>query len=153
MMISVEIQWRRGDAVFTDNKYSRCHVWEFDGGAQVRASSSPHIVPLPMSDPHAVDPEEAFVASLSSCHMLCFLSIAAKQNFIVDDYRDDAIGQMGRNSDGKLVMTLVELRPAIRWSSSRVPTDAEIRDMHHQAHEECFIANSVKTEVRVFPAL
>lgn len=150
-MISVEVRWERGDAVFTDNKYSRLHTWTFDGGSQIQASSSPHIVPLPMSYASAVDPEEAFVVSLSSCHMLWFLSIAAKKGFCVEDYRDEAVGQMGHNSEGKLVMTQIELRPSIRWTGSRVPTLAEMNAMHHTAHQECFIANSVKTEIRISP--
>lgn len=149
--ISVGVHWERHGANFTDNKYSRCHTWIFDGGAEVQASSSPAIVPLPMSDASAVDPEEAFVVSLSSCHMLWFLSIAAKRKFIIDDYRDDAVGKMGRNSDGKLVMTHVELRPAVRWNHQNVPTFNEVLNMHHEAHDECFIANSVKTEVIVIP--
>ena len=149
--IPVTVHWRRDNANFVDNKYPRSHTWIFDGGAQVKASSSPHIVPLPMSDATAVDPEEAFVASLSSCHMLWFLSIAAKGNFVVDDYHDDAVGQMGRDLEGRLVMTKVELRPKVSWSGNNIPTLEEVNEMHHHAHAECFIANSVKTEVTISP--
>lgn len=123
----------------------------FDGGIEVAGSSSPHVVPLPMSDAAAIDPEEAFVASLSSCHMLWFLSIAAKRKFCVDRYFDAAVGIMGKNSDGKLAMLVVTLKPEVIFSGERVPTPEQIEHMHHEAHEECFIANSVKTEVRCEP--
>lgn len=144
------VSWQRNGAVFTDNKYSRVHQWKFDGGVTVPGSSSPHVVRLPFSDPGAVDPEEAFVASLSSCHMLTFLYIAAKRGFVVDSYEDRALGVMARNGVGKLAMTVVTLRPRIVFSG-RVPTSEESDSMHHQAHEECFIASSVKTDVRCEP--
>ena len=147
--VSARIEWQRGEAPFTDNRYSRRHVWRFDGGAEVVASSSPDVVPVPMSDATAVDPEEAFVASLSSCHMLWFLSIAAKQGFIVDQYTDQAVGEMGKNADGKVAMLSVILRPTIEWTGERSPDKDEIYAMHERAHAECFIANSVKTEVRL----
>src|SRR5262245_60924184 len=115
------VEWSRGGARFTDNRYSRGHVWRFDGGVAVPASSSPHVVPLPLSVAAAVDPEEAFVASLSSCHMLWFLSIAAKRGFVVDDYRDEAVGVMEKNAEGRLAMTRVTLRPAVRFSGDRAP--------------------------------
>jgi organic hydroperoxide reductase OsmC/OhrA len=149
---TVTVRWQRGTAPFTDDRYSRAHTWAFDGGFEVAASSSPAIVPLPWSDAQAVDPEEAFVASLSSCHMLWFLSIAAARRFCVDRYVDDAVGLMGRNADGKLAMTRVTLRPKVAFSGDRLPTKDEIGAMHHKAHAECFIANSVKTEVRCEPA-
>ena len=113
--------------------------------------SSPHVVPLPYSDASAVDPEEAFVASLSSCHMLWFLSIAAKRKFCVDAYTDNAKGVMDKNADGKMAMTIVTLRPKVTFSGEKLPTQAQVEELHHQAHEECFIANSVKTEVRCEP--
>src|SRR6059036_2081874 len=134
---SVTIHWERGDQRFTDNRYSRRHSWSFDGGAQVAASSSPHVVPLPYSDAAAVDPEEAFVASLSSCHMLWFLSIAAKQRFCVDTYVDEAVGIMARNAADKFAMTRVTLRPTVTFVGDRVPSQAEIGAMHHEAHTEC----------------
>jgi organic hydroperoxide reductase OsmC/OhrA len=144
---SATISWQRGEQRFTDNKFSRRHAWQFDGGIEVPGSSSPHVVPLPLSDAHAVDPEEAFVASLSSCHMLWFLSIAAKRQFRVDSYVDAAIGTMARNAVGKLAMTRVLLRPKMAFSGERRPDQAEIDAMHHEAHAECFIANSVITDV------
>ncbi len=145
------IEWRRAGATFTDNRYSRGHSWTFDGGVEVPASSSPHSVRLPYSVAEAVDPEEAFVASLSSCHMLWFLSIAAKRGYAVERYRDEAVGVMARNSEGKLAMTQVTLRPAVTYFGEKRPSAAGHEAMHHEAHEECFIANSVKTEVRCEP--
>lgn len=145
------VEWARGDATFLDNRYSRAHRWSFDGGATVAASASPHVVPIPLSDPAAVDPEEAFVASLSSCHMLFFLSFAAKQGFLVDGYRDDAVGRMGRDADGRTAMLEVILRPAVRFAPGQAPTDEELDRLYHAAHDACFIANSVKTGVRCEP--
>jgi len=147
-----KIIWTRDGAVFTDKKYSRGHSWEFDGGAKVRASSSPHSVPR-HSDPTGVDPEEAFVASLSSCHMLTFVWIAAKKGFIVDSYIDNADGTMEKIADNRFAMTVVTLKPKVVFSGDKRPTAAEIEEMHHQAHEECYIANSVKTDVRCEPVL
>lgn len=146
-----QILWLRGEQDFLNNRYSRKHLLRFDGGLDIPASSSPHVVPVPMSDPAAVDPEEAFVASLASCHLLWFLSIAARRRFCVDRYADNPLGVMAKNSAGKLAMTLVTLRPEVAFSGDRVPTAAEVAKMHRQAHEECFIANSVKTEVRCEP--
>ncbi len=145
------IEWNRNGAAFTDNRYSRGHRWRFDGGVEVPASASPHVVPLPMSVAAAVDPEEAFVASLSSCHMLWFLFLAAKQGFVVDDYRDEAVGVMERNEAGRLAMTQVTLRPAVRYGSGRRPSEPEEDALHHAAHEECFIASSVRTSVTCEP--
>jgi len=146
------VEWSRDGAAFTDNRYSRGHRWLFDGGVEVPASSSPHVVPLPLSVAAAVDPEEAFVASLSSCHMLWFLSIAAKRGFVVDSYRDEAVGVMGKDASGKMAMTRVTLRPAAGFSGDSRPTADEIAAMHHEAHERCFIASSVKSDVRCEPA-
>lgn len=146
------VEWTRAGAAFSDNRYSRGHRWLFDGGIEVPASSSPHIVPLPMSVAAAVDPEEAFVASLSSCHMLWFLSIAARRGFIVDSYQDHAIGIMGKDATGRLAMTRVTLRPGTEFSGARHPTADDVLAMHHEAHDQCFIANSVKTDVRCEPA-
>src|SRR5262252_7828191 len=123
---AVTIRWERGDQRFIDNKYRRAHTWTFDGGVEVLASSSPTVVPPPYSELHAVDPEEAFVASLSSCHMLWFLSIAAQRKFCVDSYVDDALGVMGRNAAGKLAMTRVTLRPQVAFIGDRLPTADEI---------------------------
>jgi organic hydroperoxide reductase OsmC/OhrA len=145
------IVWSRDGAVFTDNRYSRGHRWQFDGGIEVPASSSPHVVPLPLSVAAAVDPEEAFVASLSSCHMLWFLHIAAKKGFVVDSYRDEAIGILGKDAAGQLWMTRATLRPEVRFGGERRPSADEVISMHHAAHEQCFIARSVKTDVRCEP--
>lgn len=145
------VQWNREGAVFTDNRYSRGHRWVFDGGVEVPASSSPKVVRVPLSVEAAVDPEEAFVASLSSCHMLWFLSLAAKKGFVVDQYRDEAVGVIAKDAAVKLAMTLVTLRPDVRFVGDKQPTANEVAALHHEAHEQCFIANSVKTEVRCEP--
>lgn len=145
------VTWRRGDAAFLDQRYSRVHEWRFDGGALVRGSSSPSVVPVPMSDPTAVDPEEAFVAALSSCHMLWFLSLAVKRGWVVDAYADHASGTLGRNEDGKVAMTRVVLRPATTFSGASLPSSTEVAEVHHAAHEACFLASSVRTEVVVEP--
>lgn len=150
---TAEVLWLRGEQNFLDNRYSRKHVLRFDGGLEVPGSSSPHVVSLPMSDASAVDPEEAFIASLSSCHMLWFLSIAAKQKFCIDRYFDVAVGVMEKNAEGKMSMTVVTLRPEVHFSGERMPTREQISQLHHEAHEQCFIANSVKTEVRCEPIL
>jgi organic hydroperoxide reductase OsmC/OhrA len=147
-----QVRWTRGDAVFTDNRYSRAHTWRFDGGIEVPASSSPQVVRVPMSQEAAVDPEEAFVAALSSCHMLTFLYLAAKGGYRIDQYIDDAIGVMGKNPAGRTAVTLATLRPRVTFSGERLPSRETISDLHHHAHEECFIANSVTTEVRCEPA-
>lgn len=147
------IIWERNGAKFADNRYSRGHRWQFDGGAEVPGSASPHVVPLPMSVASAVDPEEAFVAAISSCHMLSFLYLAAKRGFIVDDYLDEAVGEMKKNEEGKLAITVVTLHPVITVSGARQPTPEDLNAMHHQAHEECFIASSVKTEIHCEPAM
>jgi organic hydroperoxide reductase OsmC/OhrA len=147
----VQVRWSRGDAVFTDNRYSRVHTWHFDGGIEVPASSSPHVVRLPLSSAEAVDPEEAFVASISSCHMLWFLSIAAAAGLRVDRYVDKAEGVMGKNAAGKTAVTRVTLHPSVTFSGAKVPTPAEIVELHHKAHDECFIANSVTTDIRCEP--
>jgi organic hydroperoxide reductase OsmC/OhrA len=144
------ILWRRDGAVFTDNRYSRRHRWLFDGGVEVPASSSPHVVPLPLSVEAAVDPEEAFVASLSSCHMLWFLSIAAQRGFVVDAYQDEAVGILAPDETGQLAITRVTLRPDVTFGDVP-PTGEETAAMHHEAHRRCFIARSVKTEVRCEP--
>jgi organic hydroperoxide reductase OsmC/OhrA len=152
---TAEVLWQRGDQDFLANTYSRRHSLRFDGGAEWAGSSSPHVVPLPFSDASAVDPEESFVASLSSCHMLWFLTMAVKRKFCVDRYFDAATGVMEKNAEGKMAMTVVTLRPEVTFSGANLPTREQIDHMHHRAHEECFIANSVKTDVRcepVYPA-
>jgi organic hydroperoxide reductase OsmC/OhrA len=145
------IEWQRGDEDFTGGRYSRAHVWRFDGGAVVAGSSSPHVVPVPMSDASAVDPEEAFVASLASCHMLWFLDIAQRRGYAIDAYADAADGVMAKNADGKMAMTVVTLRPRVTFGGEKRPTREEVEALHHRAHERCFIASSVKTDVRCEP--
>ena len=149
---SASIMWERAEgAKFTDNRYSRAHRWEFDGGAVVAASSSPSVVPVPLSDPAGVDPEEAFVASISSCHMLYFLFFAAKGGFVVDSYRDAAAGHLEKNAEGAQWMASVVLRPEVRFSGA-APDAARLSELHDKAHHACFIANSVKTAVAIEPA-
>lgn len=148
---TAEVLWSRAGQTFVDNRYSRKHILRFDGGIEVAGSSSPHVVPLPYSVPNAVDPEEMFVSSLSSCHMLWFLSIAAKNGFVVDRYHDIAEGLMALDSKGMLMMSVVTLRPEVAFSGERQPTVNELEQLHHEAHENCFIASSVKTEVRCEP--
>jgi organic hydroperoxide reductase OsmC/OhrA len=146
-MYTATVVWTRPvDALFTDNKYSRAHEWRFDGNVVVPASSSPKVVPLPLSKADAVDPEEAFIVSLSSCHMLFFLSCAAKSGFIVDCYEDEAIGEMGKNERGAMAMLKVRLRPKISWKGDE-PSAEQLGKLHHSAHESCFIANSVTTQI------
>jgi organic hydroperoxide reductase OsmC/OhrA len=145
------ISWERGDTESPLHRYSRAHTWTFDGGLTVPASASPQIVRAPYSDPAAIDPEEAFVAALSSCHMLWFLDLATQRGFRVESYVDSAIGAMEKNEAGRLAITRVRLRPKARFAGEKLPTTAEIDALHHAAHEECFIANSVKTEVRCEP--
>jgi organic hydroperoxide reductase OsmC/OhrA len=140
------VLWRRGDQAFTDRKYSRGHVWRFDEGVEVPASSSPLVVPN-HSVAAAVDPEEAFIASLSSCHMLFFLDFASRAGFRIDAYEDTATGEMAKNETGKLYVAKVTLHPAITFSGDKRPSEAEVAALHHKSHEECYIANSVKTEV------
>lgn len=148
------VTWKRdGGAVFTDQRYSRGHTWSFDGGITVPGSSSPHSVKLPYSVAEAVDPEEAFVAALSSCHMLTFLYVAAKQGYVIDAYADEAVGVMTRNEHGKMWVSRVTLAPAIIFAGEKRPTPAQFDELHHLAHEECFIANSVKSEVVVQGAM
>lgn len=146
------IEWQRGDQPFSDNKYSRAHNWTFDGGAVVRGSSTPSaMIPPPLSDETAVDPEEALVAAVSSCHMMFFLAYARKDGFVVDGYRDAAEGTLGKDERGKMSITDIVLRPAVNWSGDKVPDATQILDLHHRAHEACYIGNSVRSTVTVEP--
>jgi len=145
------IEWSRNGQDFSDNKYDRAHDWRFDGGATVRGSSAPSSVPAPMSDPAAVDPEEALVAAVSSCHMLFFLAYARKDGFVVDRYRDEAAGVLGKDERGKVSITAVTLRPEVVFSGEARPDDAALVDLHHRAHEACYIANSIRAGVTVEP--
>ena len=145
------IQWQRNGPDFLKGKYSREHTWTFDGGVTVPASSAPGVVPAPWSNAAHVDPEEAFVASIASCHMLTFLWLASRQGFQADSYEDNAAGVMTKNERGAPWVSKVTLHPRIAWSGERIPTAAELDQLHHAAHEQCFIANSIKTEVVVQP--
>ncbi|PYL45541.1 MAG: osmotically inducible protein OsmC [Verrucomicrobia bacterium] len=141
----VTLRWERGGTEFVYQKYPRDHTWSFDGGSKVTATAAPTY----LGNPANVDPEEAFVASLSSCHMLTFLAVACKQKFVLDDYTDEAVGHMEKNAEGRLAITRVELHPKITWSGEKKPSAEELDKMHHAAHDQCFIANSVKTDVTV----
>ena len=143
------IRWECTSPTFLDGKYSREHTWSFDGGLTVPASPSPSVVPVPYSNPANVDPEEAFVAAISSCHMLTFLFLASRQGFRVDSYLDDAVGVMTKNLKGALWVSSVTLHPKITYSGDKLPTPADEDHLHHLAHGQCFIANSIKTEVTV----
>jgi organic hydroperoxide reductase OsmC/OhrA len=143
------VSWKRRGAVFTDNRYSRGHEWTFDGGVTLPASASPLVVREPLSVAQAVDPEEAFVASASSCHMLWFLSIAAKRGFTVESYVDDASGVMEKNAEGKVAITQITLRPKVDFVGDKRPSADELTNLHHDAHEECFIANSIRSEIAI----
>lgn len=142
------IEWRRGDQAFVDNKYSRAHVWRFDGGGEVAGSSSPLSVPLPYSDPAAVDPEEAMVASLSSCHMLWFLAFAAKAGWVVDRYLDAASGELDRDEAGRRYLARVALRPVTTFLGE-APSQAALDALHHQAHDHCDMAHSVRSTITI----
>lgn len=146
---TAELLWERGSQAFLDNRYSRKYLLKFDGGIEVVGSSSPSVVPLPFSEQQALDPEECFVSAISSCHMLWFLSIAVKHGFVVDSYHDLAIGVMTSNEQKKYWVSDVSLQPKIVFSDAKLPTAEELEAMHHEAHEECFIANSVKTKITV----
>lgn len=143
------IKWQRTSPDFLKGKYSREHTWAFDGGVTVPASSSPSVVPVPYANPANVDPEEAFVASISSCHMLTFLYFAGKQGFQMDSYEDEAIGVLAKNEKGVPWVSRVTLYPKIVYSGDKKPSPADEQRLHHLAHEQCYISNSVKTEVTV----
>ena len=145
------ITWQRDGAKFTDNRYQRLHTWTFDEGLEVPGSASPHSVPLPSSEARAVDPEEALVAAVSSCHMLWFLSIAAKRGFVAERYTVNPVGTLGKNAKGNDAITVITLRPEISFGGEKQPTSAEIEAIHHEAHEVCCLANSVTAEVRREP--
>jgi organic hydroperoxide reductase OsmC/OhrA len=140
------VHWNRQGTPFTQKEYTRDHLWKFDGGSEVRASAAPQY----LGNESLVDPERAFVASLSSCHMLTFLSLAARDGFVVDDYRDEALGVMERNADKRIAITRVVLRPTITWGGE-APNPEQLHRLHENAHKHCFIANSVTTKVEVAP--
>ncbi|MEG2029767.1 MAG: OsmC family protein [Janthinobacterium sp.] len=142
------VAWQRDGQDFAGQRYSRGHEWQFDGGLTVAASSSPLSVPLPMSVAANIDPEEALVAATSSCHMLFFLSLAAQRGYVIDDYRDAAVGELGKNAAGRLAMTRIVLRPRIAFAGTP-PSPEALAALHHDAHERCYIANSLKADVVV----
>lgn len=152
MQFEAKLEWRRNGQDFLDQRYSRAHEWIFDGGLRVPASSSPLSVPLPMSDPANVDPEEALVAAASSCHMLFFLSIAARRGHTVESYADHAVGLLGKDAGGRMAMTRITLRPEIVFAGA-YPSEEELAAIHHEAHDKCYIANSLKAQVVVEPPL
>jgi len=143
------IRWNRPSDTFLKGKYSRDHEWVFDGGLKVPASASPAVVPVPLSNPANVDPEEAFVASVSSCHMLTFLFLACRQGFQVDSYMDDAVGVVGKTETGASWVSSITLHPQVVYGGDKLPTPADEERLHHLAHEQCFISNSIKTQVTV----
>lgn len=143
-----EIAWARGEAAFLDHGYSRAHVWRFDGGAEVPASSAPTSVAPPLSDPTAVDPEEALAAAVASCHMLFFLALAAKAGFVIDAYADRPEALLARDERGRMSVTRITLRPQIAWAG-RPPGAEALAGLHEQAHRLCYIANSIRGEVVV----
>ena len=147
------ITWSRGNDDFLDKRYHRTHTWQFDGGATVAASSSPHVVPLPYSDAAAVDPEEAYVAALSSCHMLWFLDMACRAGWRVNRYTDDAVGTMAPDARGRPIVGHVQLRPVTVFDAAHAPNAEQLAALHHQAHDACFLANSVKTQIDCAPVL
>jgi len=150
MKYTATVSWARSaNEVFIDGKYSRVHQWLFDGGMRFNASASPSVVPFPMSDASVIDPEEAFIASLSSCHMLFFLSFCARQKYIVARYHDNAEGMLGKGEDGKEQMLSVTLYPKVEFEGDQSPSGEVLAHLHELAHENCFIANSVKTKIKI----
>ncbi len=143
------ISWNRNGGAFRDNRYSRVHEWRFGCGIALTASASPQVVPPPMSSAEAVDPEEALIAAASSCHLLSFLYVAAREGYIVDTYTDDAYGLLERVDRRKMAVTRIVLRPIVAFSGEKLPTPEDLAHLHHLAHEECYIANSLKTEIVV----
>ena len=146
-----DIEWTDSDNAFQSGKYSRAHVWRFDGGIEFPASASPQVVRPPLTREDAVDPEEAFVASLASCHMLTFLYVAYKAGFVIRAYRDQAVGTMAKTDAGQYWVATVRINPEIAFEGKQ-PSAAELAGLHEQAHRECYIANSIKTEVLIGPA-
>lgn len=146
---TAEVDWTRGDQDFLDGRYSRRHVLRFDGGAELAGSASPHSVRVPFADPSAVDPEESLVGAAAACHMLWFLSLAARQGFLVDRYSDAASGVMTSDERGKLFFSRITLRPRIEFSGKRRPTPVELAALHEAAHADCYIANSLRGEIVV----
>jgi organic hydroperoxide reductase OsmC/OhrA len=143
------LTWERGDEPFSDGKYSRAHTISFDGGISVVGSSSPHVVRLPMSREDAVDPEEMLVASLAACHMLFFLDFARRDGYVIDAYVDRAEGVMGKDERGRTAITQIRLNPHVIWAGEKQPAPEGLRELHHKAHEACFIANSFRGDIAI----
>jgi organic hydroperoxide reductase OsmC/OhrA len=143
------IRWKHSNGDFLKGRYSREHTWTFDGGMTVQASPSPSVVPLPYCNPAHVDPEEAYVASIASCHMLTYLHVASRAGFEVTSYEDEAVGVMTKNERGVPWVSSVKLQPRIIYAGEKRPTPEDEQRLHHAAHDGCFIANSVKTEITV----
>jgi organic hydroperoxide reductase OsmC/OhrA len=148
---TARIDWQHTEGEFLKGRFSRKHTWTFDGGLSVPASASPQVVPAPLADPSGIDPEEAFVASLASCHMLTFLFLAYRGEFAVSSYTDDAVGFVEKNAEGTPWVSRVVLNPKVEFSGDSQPDDAELQELHESAHRQCFISNSVRTEVTVRP--
>ncbi|QTL03089.1 OsmC family protein [Aquabacter sp. L1I39] len=146
------ISWSRGEAVFSDGRYSRGHMWTFDG-LSFPGSSSPLVVRPPLSREDAIDPEEALVGALASCHMLFFLDFARKAGFVVDSYSDAAVGEMGPNASGKLYVARITLNPDARFSGEKLPSAEDIAALHHRAHEECYVGHSLRADIVISPVL
>ena len=150
MKVKSKIVWRKGAyETFLDGKYERTHQWIMNEGAKIDVSASPEIVPIPMSDPALIDPEEAFLSSVSSCHMLFFLSIAAKKKMIVDVYEDTPIALMGKNGNGKMAILSIELQPMVKFGGIKYPNDVTVKRMHELAHANCFLANSINAKITI----
>jgi organic hydroperoxide reductase OsmC/OhrA len=143
------VRWEQAGGPFAKRQYSRAHTWSFDGGVTVPAAASPHAVPLQFTDASAVDPEEAYIAAIASCHLLSFLPLAALAGFEVLRYEDDAVGHMTKNEQGVMWVSHVDLTPRVTYADGRAPDAAQEEDLHHRAQEACYIASSVKTEIRV----
>jgi organic hydroperoxide reductase OsmC/OhrA len=139
------IRWNRCSGDFSYETYPRDHIWEFENGVQVEASAAPGF----NGSPENIDPEEAYVAALSSCHMLTFLAIAARKRFVVNSYSDSAAGYLEKNENGKLAITRVILRPEVSFSEESAPSHEDLERLHQVAHKECFIANSVHTSISI----
>jgi len=146
------IRWKHDGGDFAKGQFSRAHTWSFDGGVVVRASSSPTVVKPPLSDASAVDPEEAFVASIASCHMITFLYVAGKQGYTIGSYEDEATGTLAKNQQGMSWVSRVVLAPRIVWLGELRPDEDQLEQLHAEAHLQCFIANSVKTQISVVSA-
>lgn len=147
------IEWHRNGAVFSDGKYCRGHVWKFDGGIEVPASSAPDVIRPPLSLVEAIDPEEAVVAALASCHMLWFLALAKKAGWVVDCYRDEPCGELGKNPAGKTCLVKITLKPQVVFGGEKRPSQAEYEALHREAHELCYVANSLTSDIELQPVL